>query len=282
MGFLVLNRLIRANSQRGSARNIRAHYDVGNEFYQMWLDDGMTYSSAMFTRDDADLSRAQNRKYSRILDRLQDAERVLEIGCGWGGFAERAADAGHTVTGLTISASQKGYADARLDGRAEIQLQDYRKSTGKFDSIVSIEMIEAVGQKYWPTYFATLKARLADNGRVILQAITVPDDYFDTYRRSSDFIRRHTFPGGMLLSRAEIAAQARRAGLLVTDCHAFGADYSRTCAIWDDNLAKKASHIKRLGHGESFLRSWRYYLGVSTASFAVGRTDVVQVELCHA
>lgn len=280
--FAVVNRLLRANSQRGAARNIRAHYDVGNEFYQMWLDEGMTYSSAMFTADDSDLSRGQKRKYDRMLNRLTGTERVLEIGCGWGGFAERAADRGHHVTGLTISPSQKGYADARLDGRADILLQDYRKSAGTFDSIVSIEMIEAVGEGYWPVYFATLKARLADHGRALIQAITVPDGYFDIYRQSSDYIRHHTFPGGMLLSNAVIAKQARLAGLAVTDTYAFGADYARTCAIWGENLDRKSGHIKRLGFDERFLRSWRYYLGICTASFALGRTDVVQVELSHA
>lgn len=280
--FAVVNRLLRSNSPRGAARNIRAHYDVGNEFYQMWLDDGMTYSSAMFTADDSDLSRAHRRKYDRILNRLPGAERVLEIGCGWGGFAERAADTGRHVTGLTISTSQKGYADARLDGRADILLQDYRNTTGTFDSIVSIEMIEAVGQAYWPAYFATLKARLAEQGRVVIQAITVPDSHFDTYRRRSDYIRHHTFPGGMLLSNAVIERQARLAGLAVRDTHGFGADYARTCAIWNDNLDRKSNRIKRLGFDERFLRSWRYYLGVCTASFALGRTDVVQVELSHA
>lgn len=280
--FAVVNRLLRANSQRGAARNIRAHYDVGNEFYQMWLDEGMTYSSAMFTADDSDLSRGQKRKYDRMLNRLTGTERVLEIGCGWGGFAERAADRGHHVTGLTISPSQKGYADARLDGRADILLQDYRKSAGTFDSIVSIEMIEAVGEGYWPVYFATLKARLADHGRALIQAITVPDGYFNIYRQSSDYIRHHTFPGGMLLSNAVISRQARLAGLAVAYTHAFGADYARTCAIWSENLDRKSGHIKRLGFDESFLRSWRYYLGVCTASFALGRTDVVQVELSHA
>lgn len=280
--FAFVNRLLRANSQRGAARNIRAHYDVGNEFYQMWLDEGMTYSSAMFTGDDSDLSRGQKRKYDRILNRLTGTERVLEIGCGWGGFAERAADRGHHVTGLTISPSQKGYADARLDGRAGILLQDYRKSAGTFDSIVSIEMIEAVGENYWPVYFGTLKARLADYGRVVIQAITVPDGHFDIYRRRSDYIRHHTFPGGMLLSNAVIARQARLAGLVVTDTYAFGADYARTCAIWSENLDQKSGHIKRLGFDERFLRSWRYYLGICTASFASGRTDVVQVELSHA
>jgi cyclopropane-fatty-acyl-phospholipid synthase len=280
--FQVVNRLMRANSQRGAARNIRAHYDVGNEFYQLWLDEGMTYSSAMFSGDDTDLSRGQNRKYDRILNRLGNAERVLEIGCGWGGFAERAADTGRYVTGLTISPSQKGYADARLDGRAEIRLQDYRASSGQFDSIVSIEMIEAVGQAYWPTYFASLKAQLAENGRAMIQAITVPDGNFETYRRSSDYIRHYTFPGGMLLSNAIIREQAQRAGLKVTDTHAFGADYARTCAIWNTRLHQKSDKIKQLGYDERFLRNWRYYLEICAASFAVKQTDVVQVELVHA
>ncbi|TNJ41452.1 cyclopropane-fatty-acyl-phospholipid synthase family protein [Phaeobacter sp. B1627] len=280
--FRVVNRLMRANSQRGAARNIRAHYDVGNEFYQLWLDDSMTYSAAMFAPGDDDLGRAQTRKYDRVLDRLGAADSLLEIGCGWGGFAERAADAGRHVTGLTISPSQKGYADARLDGRAEIRLQDYRQVTGQFDSIVSIEMIEAVGQDYWPAYFATLKARLAQNGRAVIQAITVPDSYFDIYRRSSDYIRHYTFPGGMLLSDKVIADQARRAGLKVTDTHAFGGDYARTCALWNERLTQKSDRIRRLGYDESFLRNWQFYLGICAGSFAVGQTDVVQVELAHA
>ena len=280
--FRVVNRLMRSNSLKGSARNIRAHYDVGNEFYQLWLDEGMTYSSAMFTADDKDLVRAQNRKYDRILNRLNNAERVLEIGCGWGGFAERATDTGRHVTGLTISPSQKGYADARLDGRADIRLQDYRKSSGKYDSIVSIEMIEAVGENYWPTYFATIKARLAEHGSAMIQAITVPDSYFDTYRRSSDYIRQYTFPGGMLLSDAVIADQATKAGLIVRDNHAFGADYAATCTAWYDRLDQVSDRIKRLGYDESFLRNWRFYLNICAASFKTGQTDVVQVELAHA
>jgi cyclopropane-fatty-acyl-phospholipid synthase len=280
--FRFIDRVMRVNSVKGSSRNIRAHYDVGNEFYQLWLDEGMTYSSAIFTPGDDDLIRGQNRKYDRILNRLGNGERVLEIGCGWGGFAERAADTGRHVTGLTISPSQKGYADARLDGRADIVLQDYRKSSGKFDNIVSIEMIEAVGQNYWPTYFATLKDRLAEGGRAMIQAITVPDEYFETYRRSSDYIRQYTFPGGMLLSDAMIAEQANRAGLKVTDNYAFGQDYGRTCAQWNQRFDAMTDRIKRLGYDERFLRNWQYYLGVCTGSFAVGQTNVVQVELAHA
>lgn len=279
--FRVINRVLRANSQRGSQRNIRAHYDVGNEFYQLWLDPEMTYSSALFAPGDDDLMRAQRRKYDRILGRLTDAEQVLEIGCGWGGFAERAAESGRQVTGLTISPSQKGYADARLDGRADIRLQDYRKAKGQFDNIVSIEMIEAVGEAYWPTYFKTLRDRLKPGGRAMVQAITVPDAYFATYRKTSDFIRHYTFPGGMLLSDQVIADQAGRVGLKVAGSFAFGQDYATTCRIWGQRMAAQQDRIRKIGYGEAFLRSWRYYLAACAASFAEGHTNVVQVELTH-
>ena len=280
--FRVVNRLMRTNSRKGAARNIRSHYDVGNEFYQLWLDESMTYSSAMFAPGDDDLGSGQKRKYDRVLNQIGSAERILEIGCGWGGFAERAADSGRHVTGLTISPSQKGYADARLDGRADILMQDYRESSGTYDSVVSIEMVEAVGQDYWPTYFATLKARLAENGRAMIQAITVPDDYFKTYQSSSDYIRHYTFPGGMLLSNKVISEQAKQAGLVVTDNYAFGQDYARTCSNWSNRLMDKEDRIRSLGYGESFLRNWRFYLGICAGSFSVGQTDVVQVELTHA
>lgn len=280
--FRTIDRLVRANSRKGSSRNIRAHYDVGNEFFQLWLDPGMTYSSALFADGDTDLGRAQNRKYDRILNGLSDGETVLEIGCGWGGFAERAADQGRAVTGLTISPSQKGYADARLDGRADIRLCDYRDVRGTFDNIVSIEMIEAVGERYWPMFFNTLKARLATGGKAMVQAITVPDSYFETYRKGSDFIRQHTFPGGMLLSDGAIARAAQDAGLRVRDNFSLGRDYARTCRIWDERMCDTAAKAQKLGYGEGFLRSWRFYLGICAASFEVGQTDVVQVKLSHA
>jgi cyclopropane-fatty-acyl-phospholipid synthase len=281
--FRFVDRLLRANSKRGASRNIRAHYDVGNEFYQTWLDPSMTYSSALYTEDDNDLNRAQLRKYDRILSRLSDAgERVLEIGCGWGGFAERASESGRHVTGLTISPSQKGYADARLDGRAEIRLQDYREAGGKFDNIVSIEMVEAVGERYWPTYFATIRDRLAEGGRAVIQAITVPDDYFPIYRKNSDYIRQYTFPGGMLLSDSVIREQAEKAGLKVVDSFAFGTDYARTCATWAEQLEAAKPRLSMLGYEGPFLRNWRYYLEICAASFATAQTDVVQVELVHA
>jgi cyclopropane-fatty-acyl-phospholipid synthase len=282
MKFRLIDRVMRANSPTGASRNIRAHYDVGNEFYQLWLDRGMTYSSALFDRPGLSLQDAQARKNDRVLDRLSDGETVLEIGCGWGGFAEAAADRGHDVTGITLSPSQKGYADARLDGRAKIELRDYRSQTGTFDNIVSIEMIEAVGEKYWPSYFQTVKARLAETGTAMIQAITVSDDYFPTYRKTSDYIRQHTFPGGMLLSDGVIARQAAQAGLQVAGSHAFGQDYAQTCRIWAEKLREAAPKVNKLGYGEGFLRSWLYYLDICAASFAIGQTDVVQVELRHA
>jgi cyclopropane-fatty-acyl-phospholipid synthase len=280
--FQMVDRVLRANSRRGSRKNIRAHYDVGNEFYQLWLDEGLTYSSGLFAAGSEDLAQAQSRKNGRILSRLNGGERVLEIGCGWGGFAEQASDDGRDVTGITISRNQHSYADCRLDGRADIQLCDYRDMHGSFDNIVSIEMIEAVGERYWPSYFATLKRNLAQGGRVLLQAITVPDAFFDTYRGSSDFIRQYVFPGGMLLSDQVIADQARAAGLQVTDNFAFGQDYARTCRSWAERLSAQKERILEQGYSEGFFRNWQYYLEICAASFAVGHTDVVQVELGHA
>ncbi len=280
--YRTVDRVLRANTRRGAARNIKAHYDVGNAFYQLWLDPTMTYSSALFAEDDRDLHRAQNRKYDRILDRLTNGEQVLEIGCGWGGFAERAVEQGRHVTGVTISPSQKGYADARLGGRADIHLEDYRDVRGRFDNIVSIEMIEAVGERYWPDYFDTLRSRLADGGRALVQAITVPDSYFDIYRRGSDYIRQYTFPGGMLLSDAVISDQARRAGLAVEESFAFGKDYARTCRRWAKRLTAQSDPIRELGFDDGFQRNWLFYLSICAASFEVGHTDVVQVELRHA
>ncbi|WP_439111815.1 class I SAM-dependent methyltransferase [Lentibacter sp.] len=280
--FRAVDRILRANSVKGAARNIRSHYDTGNEFYQLWLDEGMSYSSALFTDGDCDLERAQNRKLDRVLSRLGAGETVLEVGCGWGSFAERAAEAGRDVTGITISKAQKGYADARLDGRAEIELCDYRNTQGTYDNIVSIEMIEAVGERYWPSYFAMLKQRLAADGRAVVQAITVPDAYFDIYRSSSDFIRQYTFPGGMLLSDAVIADEARRAGLKVKENFSFGQDYAKTLRIWSERMDASVKRIKEYGYTDAQLRSWQFYLQMCAATFAVSQTDVVQVELAHA
>lgn len=285
LALRALDRIVRRNSPAGSRRNIRAHYDVGNEFYGEWLDPGFTYSAALFAGPEDDLERAQARKYDRILDRIGAAGgdgRLLEIGCGWGGFAERAAGRGHAVTAITVSPSQQAFADARLDGRAEVALRDYRATSGRYPSIVSIEMVEAVGERYWPTYFATLKARLAEGGTAVIQAITVPDAYFPTYRRGTDYIRHSTFPGGMLLCDSAIAGAATRAGLSAGRPFAFGEDYARTCRAWAGRMADRSDRLAALGYGGPTLRHWRYYLEACAACFAVGRTDVVQVELTHA
>ena len=277
-----LDRWRRTGSPAQARRNVRAHYDLGNEFYLEWLDPGMTYSSALFAPGDDDLHRGQLRKYDRALDRIGGAERVLEIGCGWGGLAERAAERGHAVTAVTLSPSQKGYADARLDGRARIELRDYRATAGTYDGIVSIEMIEAVGERHWPTYFATLKARLAEGGRAVIQAITVPDARFPRYRRGSDHLRHATFPGATLPCPSALATGAAQAGLRAGNLFDFGQDYARTCRIWAARMAAGRDRLARLGHGEATLRHWRYHLESSAASFAAGRAGVVQVELSHA
>jgi cyclopropane-fatty-acyl-phospholipid synthase len=279
--FRLVDNVLRTNTRRGSRKNIRSHYDVGNEFYQLWLDDGMTYSSGLFTADDHDLGTAQKRKNTRALSRLNAGERVLEVGCGWGGFAEHASTAGRDVTGITVSRNQHIYAECRLDGRADIQLRDYRDVDEKYDNIVSIEMIEAVGERYWPSYFSTLKNALADDGRVLIQAITVQDEFFETYKTASDYIRQYVFPGGMLLSNKAIAEQAKMAGLKVQENFAFGQDYAKTCRIWSQRLVSQKNKIENLGFNNAFFRNWQYYLEICAASFAVEHTNVVQVELAH-
>lgn len=280
-GMRLAGGLLRGHGPRAAARNIRAHYDVGNEFFLHWLDPGMSYSAALFAPGDDDLDRAQARKIDRVLTRLAPGDSVLELGCGWGGFAEAAADRGRRVTGVTLSPNQRAYADARLDGRAEIRLQDYRAVRGRFDNIVSIEMIAAVGERGWPAFFATIKARLAPDGKAVIQAITVPDGEFSTYRGGPDFVRRHVFPGGLLPCDAAIKREAGRAGLAAGPPFAFGPHYARTCRIWSDRMMAARNRLLRLGHGEAFLRGWQFCLEGSAAAFATGRTDVVQIELRH-
>ena len=282
LGFVIHNALVRRNSIAGSARNIQAHYDVGNDFYSLWLDKSMTYSSALFNGA-ADLFRAQQNKYERILGKFDKAKAdVLEIGCGWGGFAERAAADGHAVTGLTISPAQHRFASARLNGNADIRLEDYRRAKGQFDNIVSIEMFEAVGEHYWPAYFATVAERLKRGGRAIIQTITIQDALFAGYRTRSDFVRHYVFPGGMLPSLARFRQEAEHAGLKFAGAFGFGKDYARTLREWLVRMQGQESAIKALGHDQQFLRNWEFYLGICAATFEVARTDVVQVELVNA
>ena len=283
IGFVIHNALVRRNSISGSARNIKDHYDVGNDFYSLWLDRSMTYSSALYAGA-ADLFRAQQNKYERILSKFDQARAdVLEIGCGWGGFAERAVADGHAVTGLTISPAQHKFASERLkNSSAEIRLEDYRRSKGQFDNIVSIEMFEAVGEHYWPAYFSTVAERLKRGGRAIIQTITIQDDLFAGYRTRSDFVRHYVFPGGMLPSLARFRQEAERAGLKFVGAFGFGKDYARTLREWLVRMQGQEGAIKALGHDQQFLRNWEFYLGICAATFEVARTDVVQVELVNA
>ena len=277
VAFTLHNTLVRRNTLSGSRRNIEAHYDVGNDFYALWLDETMTYSSALFA-DDESLAEAQRRKYERILSRVNGSESVLEIGCGWGGFAEQAVDAGYDVTGITISPSQHAFATKRLNSKADIRLQDYRDVRGKFDAVVSIEMIEAVGERYWPNYFQAVAERLKHGGRAMLQAIILPDELFAGYRRRSDFVRHYVFPGGMLPCIARLSEDAGRAGLKISDMYRFGQDYAKTLRLWSERMLARTPEIRALGHDDFFLRNWEFYLGICAAAFAVGRTDVVQLE----
>jgi cyclopropane-fatty-acyl-phospholipid synthase len=282
LGFVIHNALVRRNSITGASRNIKDHYDVGNDFYSLWLDKSMTYSSALY--DGAcDLFRAQQNKYERILSKFEKSKAsVLEIGCGWGGFAERAAADNHNVTGLTISPAQHKFATERLKGAADIKLEDYRRSGGQFDNIVSIEMFEAVGEHYWPQYFACVAQRLKRGGRAIIQTITIKDDLFAGYRTRSDFVRHYVFPGGMLPSLGRFREEAEKAGLKFAGAFGFGKDYARTLREWLVRMQGQESAIKALGYDQQFLRNWEFYLGICAATFEVARTDVVQVELVNA
>ena len=277
------NTWLRRNSRSGSTRNIRAHYDIGNEFYSLFLDPTMTYSSALNTAQLPNLADAQRAKYQRIIDRLEAKNlSILEVGCGWGGFAEHAAHRSHHVTGLTVSKAQHDFSIKRLGNAADIRLQDYRDVGGTFDAIVSIEMFEAVGEQYWSDYFNQLRARLNRGGKAVIQTITIRDDLFSAYRARSDFIRHYVFPGGLLPSKQRFTEEALRAGLRVNDTHCFGTDYAHTLRAWSERLRARTSDVLALGHNEAFLRNWHYYFGMCAAAFAVGRTDVAQIELVHA
>jgi cyclopropane-fatty-acyl-phospholipid synthase len=281
--FYFYNNVLRRNHRKGSKANIRAHYDVGNEFYKLWLDPSMTYSSALRLSANDDLVMAQTQKYQRILNKIQDTgARILEIGCGWGGFAEAAAERAHQVLGITLSRAQRDFAAQRLAGRADIILKDYRNITGKFDHVVSIEMFEAVGEHYWQRYFKNVKERLVAGGKAIIQTITIAENTFEHYRSHSDYIRHYTFPGGMLPSKERFVAAANRAGLKANEIFAFGQDYAWTLEQWRVRFMAQIDAIKHLGYSESFIRSWLFYFGMCIGAFRTARTDVVQVELQHA
>ena len=271
----------RKNTRRGSRRNISAHYDLGNNFYGLWLDYGMTYSSGIFRVQDATLEAAQEEKYRVVLDalNLRTGMSMLEIGFGWGGLAERAARKGAKVTGLTLSKEQLNYARERLSAagladRGHLRLEDYRDCSGAFDCIASIEMIEAVGEAHWPRYFETLAGRLKPGGQAVIQSITIDERYFDAYRQQADFIQRYIFPGGMLPTVGRLRDEAARAGLKFETIVHFGSSYAETLRNWRSRFQDRWPEIERLGFDDRFKRMWIYYLTYCEVGFDCGDVDV--------
>jgi len=283
-----IRHLLRSNRKSQARRNIQAHYDLGNAFYALWLDPTMTYSSALFGADqDLALEAAQAAKYERICERLgiRPGDRVLEIGCGWGGFAEHAIRTrGCRVDGVTLSSEQLVYARERLAGaglseQADFQLRDYRDIRGQYDHVVSIEMFEAVGESYWPAYFDAVRKALRRGGRALVQTITIDDRLFPRYRRGTDFIQQYIFPGGMLPSPRVFAAHAARCGLRLGDTLAFGADYAETLRRWRQRFNRCVGELNAMGFDNRFIRLWNFYLAYCEAGFRAGTIDVMQLEL---
>ena len=288
-----VNRLyhkLHRNSRKGSERNIHAHYDLGNEFYSLWLDPTMTYSSGIFNPGMNDLASAQREKYRSLAAgmELDASHHVLEIGCGWGGFAEFAAsEIGCKVTGITISKEQLAFARERvqragLSDRVEIRYQDYRDVSETYDRVASIEMFEAVGEEYWPTYFDKVRNVLKPGGKAALQIITIADEAYEEYRSTADFIQRYIFPGGMLPSPTALSDQISKAGLVLTGNREFGLDYARTLRMWQERFADAWPKIEPLGFDERFKRLWQFYLAYCEAGFSSANTDVTQVTLARA
>lgn len=276
--------LTKRNNLKGSKKNIQAHYDLGNDFYKLWLDPSMTYSSAMFTYPEQCLTEAQHQKYDRLISKFTKPNaNVLEIGCGWGGFAERAIEKGHSVKCITLSNQQALYAKDRLpQPNVVVEIEDYRKQKGKYDYIVSIEMLEAVGQKFWPVYFNKLKELLKPGGKILLQTITIADDVFKQYTKNADMIRTFIFPGGMLPSERELDRQFKKTGLICNDICRFGQDYALTLRHWLKAFDNAYQEVKKLGFDDEFIRLWRFYLAACSAGFDASRINVVQMELTHA
>ncbi|HJP04961.1 MAG TPA: cyclopropane-fatty-acyl-phospholipid synthase family protein [Gammaproteobacteria bacterium] len=282
-----LQHLLRSNTRRGSRKNIAYHYDLGNDFYGLWLDRGMTYSSGLFDEHHTDLSSAQENKYRQLAEELdlKPQHRVLEIGCGWGGFAEFAArNYGCKIVGITISHEQFAWArkrieEAGLSDLVEIRFQDYRDVDGQFDRIVSIEMFEAVGEDHWPGYFEQIRQHLTPGGRAGLQIISISNEHFENYRGNTDFIQKYIFPGGMLPSEDILNAHVNRAGLIRLGQNNFGLSYARTLELWRRNFTQNWSSIEELGYSTKFKRMWEYYLCYCEAGFRRGTIDVGQYVL---
>ncbi|MDE2648623.1 MAG: cyclopropane-fatty-acyl-phospholipid synthase [Paracoccaceae bacterium] len=278
---------LQSNSKKQAKKNISYHYDLGNDFYSLWLDKSMTYSSAYFKKDTETLEKAQENKYESIIDQLgvKAGDHILEIGCGWGGFGEYAASKrGLKVTGLTISKEQYDYAVERikkagLSSLVEIKLQDYRDEVGVYDGIASIEMFEAVGEKYWPVYFSTVRDRLKPGRNATLQIITLADNRWESYRKSVDFIQKHIFPGGMLPSPTALREQVNNAGLSVKDSIEFGQSYSATLRRWHKTFNAEWDNIVKLGFDSRFKNMWDFYLTSCAGTFLSGYCDVTQITI---
>jgi cyclopropane-fatty-acyl-phospholipid synthase len=277
----------RSNSKAQARKNISYHYDLGNDFYKLWLDDTMTYSSAIYQSGQEDLEKAQLQKYESMCERIgvKEGDHILEIGCGWGGFAEYAARTrGARVTGLTISQEQHDFAVERmkragLSDKVEIVMRDYRDETGVYDGIASIEMFEAVGEKYWEAYFQTVHDRLKPGGHACLQIITMADRLFENYRNTVDFIQKHIFPGGMLPSPTALRQEISKAGLDFRDSVEFGESYSLTLRRWYDTFNDRWGDISKMGFDDRFKRMWDFYLTSCASGFHYGTTDVTQVTI---
>ena len=286
---LRLFHLLRRNSKQGSAKNIAHHYDIGNSFYEAWLDPTMTYSSAVFDSESDDLTTAQLNKYKRLADLadIQPGDRVLEIGCGWGGFAKYVSEQiGAHVTGITISKAQLAYAksrlaDAGLDDRVDLKLMDYRDLQGRFDKIVSIEMFEAVGQAYWPTYFATIARMLQSGGQAVIQSITIDHGAFQSYRDQPDFIQRYIFPGGMLPSMPMLETPVARAGLELVAEQGYAPHYARTLQEWRSRFLAAWPTLAGDEFDNRFKLMWELYLAYCEGGFRAGMIDVKQILLMH-
>ena len=285
--FYRVKHLLNRNSKSGSRKNIHAHYDIGNAFYQLWLDPSMTYSSALFSEaTGTNLELAQQAKYRAILEQLQVApgERVLEIGCGWGGFAELAARDGLHVTGLTLSTEQLAYArqrlaDAGLEAATDLRLCDYRDSRSQYDAVASIEMFEAVGESYWPSYFECVARSLKPGGRACIQTIVIANELFERYRKGTDFIQQYIFPGGMLPSPQVFESTAAKYGLKVSATRSFGIDYADTLVAWGHAFHAKLEQVRAQGFDERFVRTWEFYLCYCEAAFRERNTDVMHFTL---
>ncbi len=282
-----IRHLMNYNNRRGAQKNIMAHYDLGNEFYRLWLDPSMTYSSALFDHPEQSLQEAQMRKYDRIIDSLQlkAGDHILEIGCGWGGFFSRAVErTGCQVTAVMNSPEQARHnrgriEDQKMSKHVNLIQQDYRDIQGQFDKVVSIEMIEAVGEQYWDTFFGKVGNSLKAKGAAVIQGITIREDLFYSYRKSTDFIQQYVFPGGMLLTNGTFQDRGQKNGMNLEEAFEFGLSYAATLKAWRQNFKQAAPHILAMGFDEKFMRLWNLYLAYCEGAFRAGRINVGQFSL---